>query len=73
MGKLKQLLIEEEYMNREHMIKELTKQELYWVFDNDSIELIIDDITEFFTKGGFNTWTDEQLTIKYNRDILENV
>ena len=73
MGKLKQLLIEEEYMNREHMIKELTKQELYWVFDNDSIELIIDDITEFFSKGGFNTWTDEQLTIKYNRDILENV
>ncbi len=55
------------------MIKELTKQELYWVFDNDSIELIIDDITEFFSKGGFNTWTDEQLTIKYNRDILENV
>lgn len=73
MGKLKQLLIEEEYMNREHMIKELTKQELYWVFDNDSIELIIDDTTEFFTKGGFTTWTDEQLTIKYNRDILENV
>jgi hypothetical protein len=73
MGKLKQLLIEEEDMNREHMIKELTKQELYWVFDNDSIELIIDDITEFFSKGGFNTWTDEQLTIKYNRDILENV
>ncbi len=73
MGKLKQLLIEEEYMKREHMIKELTKQELYWVFDNDSIELIIDDITEFFSKGGFNTWTDEQLTIKYNRDILENV
>jgi sucrose-6-phosphate hydrolase SacC (GH32 family) len=72
-GKLKQLLIEEEDMNREHMIKELTKQELYWVFDNDSIELIIDDITEFFSKGGFNTWTDEQLTIKYNRDILENV
>ena len=73
MGKLKQLLIEEEYMNREHMIKELTKQELYWVFDNDSIELIIDDITEFFSEGGFNTWTDEQLTVKYNRDILENV
>lgn len=60
-------------MNREHMIKELTRQELYWVFDNDSIELIIDDITEFFAKGGFNAWTDEQLTIKYNRDIVENV
>jgi len=60
-------------MNREHMIKELTRQELYWVYDNDSIELIIDDITEFFAKGGFNNWTDEQLTIKYNRDILEEV
>lgn len=55
------------------MIKELTRQELYWVYDNDSIELIIDDTTEFFAKGGFNSWTDEQLTIKYNRDILENV
>jgi hypothetical protein len=62
MGKLKQLLIEEEYMNREHMIKELTKQELYWVFDNDSIELIIDDITR---EIGFGLLVTGRLTLHW--------
>jgi len=51
-------------MNREKMIKELTEYELRWLTDNFN-ESFLDGCVEFFSKGGFNTASPEQLEKLY--------
>ena len=56
---------------REFLINKLTAQELLWFYDHDILTETLVDTTNFFSKGGFNSWTDEQLLDKYNRDLVE--
>jgi len=51
-------------MNREKMIKELTEYELRWLTDNFIMNLSYGCV-EFFSKGGFNTASPEQLEKLY--------
>lgn len=48
---------------REEMIKELTRDEMQFLLENPDE---IAEIAEFFSKGGLNSYSDEQLTEVYN-------
>lgn len=50
-------------MTKEEMIKELTRDELQFLLENPDE---IAEITDFFAKGGLNSYSDEQLTEVYN-------
>jgi hypothetical protein len=54
-------------MNRQDLIKALTRYELDWYVHNS--EGHEDETAEFFAKGGFNTYTDEQLADEYSKNI----
>jgi hypothetical protein len=47
------------------MIEELTMFELEYLLSNDD-KHTLSEVTDFFAEGGFNTWTDEKLEVKYN-------
>jgi hypothetical protein len=55
-------------MTREEKILALTRHELMFVIEM-SEEL--DDTAEFFARGGFNAFTDEQLNRKYELFLAE--
>ena len=57
-------------MKREDLIFELTKYELKYLIENHDKHAIV-EVAEFFIKGGFNSWTGEQLEKKYNDFITE--
>lgn len=56
-----------EEKSREDMIRELTKYELDYFLGEPSL---VRELTNFFSEGGFSSYTDEQLTILYNDKIL---
>ena len=60
-------------LTREFLINKLTAQELLWFYDHDCLTETLAETVDFFAKGGFNNWTDEQLLAKYNRDIAEEI
>lgn len=52
---------------REEKIFVLTQNEIDW-FLGDGEELnLVQEVTEFFAKGGFTIYTDEELNDQYNR------
>ena len=52
---------------REEKIFTLTQNEIDWFLGN-GVELnLVQDVTEFFAKGGFTTYTDDQINDQYNR------
>jgi len=53
-------------MKREQMIKELTQNEIDWVTGDPEFENVVLSV-EFFSKGGFYTYSDEELTKLYNQ------
>lgn len=61
-------------LDRQMLIKEATKYELQWFLDQQD-ESWLEDMTDFFAKGGFNNWTYKDLEEKYRLQIKgeENV
>jgi hypothetical protein len=55
-------------ITREEMIKALIKNELDWLIQNPKF---INDLSEFFTRGGFNHLSDEHLKKHYDSLYLE--
>ncbi len=53
-------------MKRKDMIEELTANEIEWLVDNFDKHSFV-DAYEFFSAGGFTTWTDEELAKKYEQ------
>lgn len=51
-------------MSRQQIIEELTRLELEWFVQNVTEHNMV-DMTEFFARGGFNSWTEDQLKIKF--------
>jgi hypothetical protein len=51
-------------MDRKQIIEELTRQELEWLVQNVTEHNMV-DMTEFFARGGFNSWTDDQIKNKF--------
>lgn len=52
---------------REEKIFTLTQNEIDWFLGNGEELNLVREVTEFFAKGGFNTYTDEEIDNKYNR------
>lgn len=55
-------------ITREEMIKSLIKNELNWLIQNPEF---VDDVSEFFIKGGFNHLDDDHLKNHYDSIYLE--
>lgn len=55
---------------RPEMIKALTRYELEFIAAGNATD-DLGDCIEFFVKGGFNAWSDNQLIRKYREDIAE--
>lgn len=55
-------------LDRQMLIKEATKYELQWFLDQQD-ESWLEDMTDFFIKGGFNNWTYKDLEEKYRFQI----
>jgi hypothetical protein len=54
-------------ITREDKILALTQNEIDWFLGN-GVELnLVQEVTEFFAKGGFTTCTDEEINDQYNR------
>lgn len=53
-------------MKRDEMIKELTQNEIDWVVGDPDFENIVVSV-DFFSKGGFYTYSDEELIELYNQ------
>ena len=54
-------------MTREEKIFVLTQNEIDWFLGN-GVELnLVQDVTEFFARGGFTIYTDEAINDKYDR------
>lgn len=53
--------------SREDMIRDLTMFELRYFLGEPSL---VRELTNFFSEGGFSSYTDEQLTELYNDKIL---
>jgi hypothetical protein len=52
-------------MTRQEKILALTQNEIDWFLGN-GVELnLVEDVTEFFAKGGFTVYTDEQINDEY--------
>jgi len=58
-------------LNRQELIYELTKYELKWFSQNYDDDQHLWELSDFFAKGGFITWSDESLQKKYELFILE--
>ena len=56
-------------LDRQMLIKEATKYELQWFLDQQD-ESWLEDMTDFFVKGGFNNWTYKDLEEKYRCQIM---
>ena len=50
-------------MERQNIIKELTEYELTYLLTNSEL---LTAMTNFFAKGGFNSYTDEELVKAYD-------
>jgi hypothetical protein len=49
-------------VTRQEMIEALTRYELAWIGSgNATTKDLMDDCVKFFSKGGFNVWTNEKL------------
>ena len=55
---------------RNHMIEELTEHELVWLHENFHRHNVL-EVAEFFAKGGFTSYTDEELTAKYDTTFFK--
>jgi hypothetical protein len=55
-------------MSRDDLIAYLTHEELKFLKDNDSLE-VMSAMVEFFAEGGYSKWNDADLKVKYNRMI----
>jgi hypothetical protein len=52
-------------MDRKYMVEQLTMYELEYLHDNFDKHTLT-EVGEFFAGGGFNAWSDEMLTNKFN-------
>jgi hypothetical protein len=52
---------------REEKILALTQNEIDWFLGNGEELGLVQDVTAFFAKGGFTTYTDEQINDQYSR------
>ena len=59
-------------MDRKHMVESLIENELVWLYENFDKHALT-QVTEFFAKGGFEVWTDEELLKKYDAVYGEEV
>jgi len=55
-------------VTRSDMIAALTRYELEWMQGGVGREEFEEEV-EFFAKGGFKNWSDDQLIRKYREDI----
>lgn len=55
-------------VTRKDMITALTRHDLEWIYGGICIA-DLDGAVEFFAKGGFKDWSDDQLIRKYREDI----
>lgn len=58
-------------MNREKLIYLLTKYELKWFLENGNDSQQLWGLSDFFAKGGFAEWSDENLQKKYDLFLAE--
>lgn len=54
-------------MTREEKILVLTRNELDWFLGNAEELNLVNEVILFFSKGGFNIYTDEKINDKYDR------
>ena len=59
-------------LDRKMLIKELTRYEVQWLLDQDDQKLV-DEVAEFFSKGGYFNWSLEDLLNKYKLQIAEDI
>lgn len=52
---------------RTEKIFTLTQNEIDWFLGNGEELNLVEDVTKFFAKGGFNIYTDEEINDKYDR------
>jgi len=52
-------------MTREEKIFTLTQNEIDWFLGNGEELNLVHEVTLFFAKGGFTTYTDEQINEQY--------
>jgi len=52
---------------REEKIFTLTQNEIDWFLGNGEELGLVQDVTAFFAKGGFTTYTDEEINDQYAR------
>lgn len=52
---------------REEKILVLTRNELDWFLGNAEELNLVNEVISFFSKGGFNIYTDEEINDKYDR------
>ena len=50
---------------RQEKILALTQNEIDWFLGNGEELGLVQEVTEFFAKGGFTVYTDEQINDKY--------
>lgn len=51
-------------LNRKQIIEDLIRYELECLHDNFD-KHSLEEVTDFFANGGFNSWTDEELQKKH--------
>jgi len=59
-------------LDRNQLIKELTRYEVQWLLDQDNQKLV-DEVAEFFSTGGYFNWSLEDLLNKYKLQIVEDI
>ena len=59
-------------MNRQQLIYALTRYELEW-FTQNTEQNHIEDVSDFFSLGGFTTFEDKELQRLYDLKIGEEV
>jgi hypothetical protein len=59
-------------MNRQQLIYALTRHELEWFLQNTE-QTHIEDVSDFFSLGGFTTFEDKELQRLYDLHIGEEV
>ena len=59
-------------MNRQELIYVLTRHELEW-FSQNTEQTHIEDVSDFFSLGGFTTFEDKELQRLYDLHIGEEV
>lgn len=57
-------------LDKNQLIKELTRYEIQWFLDQDNQKLV-DEVSEFFSEGGYLNWSLEDLQAKYKLQIME--